>query len=199
MLGAACGDALGWPNERVGRSYVDKSKPQGPLLEFRKWTRRSGGRYYPHDEIIDAGSYSDDTQLILCLSRSLQCGPRWWDRFSRVELPFWALYERGGGGATREPWSHGRMESRPGLATRHPNDARDTSKLGERCGNAHPSTRSLQCRYFRVRLSRNIMLDGIVTHGAPTRFGRSIGLWLCALEVHTTHRPTRVRKWLMTF
>ena len=85
MLGAACGDALGWPNERRSRSYVDEIKPQGPLLEFRKWTRRSGGRYYPHDEIIDAGSYSDDTQLILCLARSLQYGHRWWDRFSRVE------------------------------------------------------------------------------------------------------------------
>jgi len=169
MLGAACGDALGWPNERVGRSYVDKSKPQGPLLEFRKWTRRSGGRYYPHDEIIDAGSYSDDTQLILCLSRSLQCGPRWWDRFSRVELPFWALYERGGGGATKravESWTNGVP---PWSGNKTSNDAKRYFEAG---GNG-VAMRILPHVLFNADISefaplaRNIMLDGIVTHGHP--------------------------------
>lgn len=169
MLGAACGDALGWPNERVGRSYVDKSKPQGPLLEFRKWTRRSGGRYYPHDEIIDAGSYSDDTQLILCLSRSLQCGPRWWDRFSRVELPFWALYERGGGGATKravESWTDG-VPPWSGKKT-----SNDVKRYFEAGGNG-VAMRILPHVLFNADISefaplaRNIMLDGIVTHGHP--------------------------------
>ena len=69
MLGAACGDALGWPNERIGKSKAPK-EPQGPLKEFRSWIRRTGGRFFPHEETIEAGEYSDDTQLILCLSRS---------------------------------------------------------------------------------------------------------------------------------
>lgn len=169
MLGAACGDALGWPNERVGRSYKDESKPQGPLLEFTKWTRRSGGRYYPHDEIIDAGSYSDDTQLILCLSRSLRCGPRWWDRFSRIELPFWALYERGGGGATKrsvDAWTDGVP---PWSDKRTSNDVKRYFEAG---GNG-VAMRILPHVLFNTDISdfaplaRNIMLDGIVTHGHP--------------------------------
>lgn len=169
MLGAACGDALGWPNERVGRSYKDESKPQGPLLEFTKWTRRSGGRYYPHDEIIDAGSYSDDTQLILCLSRSLRCGPRWWDRFSRIELPFWALYERGGGGATKrsvDAWTDGVP---PWSDKRTSNDVKRYFEAG---GNG-VAMRILPHVLINTDISdfaplaRNIMLDGIVTHGHP--------------------------------
>ena len=121
MFGAACGDALGWPNERIGRSPSEKTKSKGSLSEFRKWKRRSGGRYYPHEEIIDAGTYSDDTQLILCIARSLLHGRQWWDRFSRVELPFWTLYEKGGGGATKRaadawtggipPWSEKRKKN----------------------------------------------------------------------------------------
>jgi len=169
MLGAACGDALGWPNERVGRSYVDKGKSQGPLLEFRKWTRRSGGRYYPHDEIIDAGSYSDDTQLILCLSRSLPYGPHWWDRFSQVELPFWALYERGGGGASKrsvDAWTDGIP---PWSGKRTSNDVKRYFEAG---GNG-VAMRILPHVLFNADISefaplaRNIMLDGIVTHGHP--------------------------------
>jgi ADP-ribosylglycohydrolase/predicted enzyme related to lactoylglutathione lyase len=169
MLGAACGDALGWPNESRSRSYVDKSKPQGPLFEFRKWTRRSGGRYYPHEEIIDAGSYSDDTQLILCLARSLQYGSRWWDRFSRVELPFWTLYERGGGGATKrsvDAWTDGVP---PWSGKRTTNDVKRYFEAG---GNG-VAMRILPHVLFNADISefaplaQNIMLDGIVTHGHP--------------------------------
>ncbi len=100
MLAAAYGDALGWPNERI--SKVNSSKePQGHLHELKSWTRRTGGRFFPHEESIEAGGYSDDTQLILCISRSLNHDEDWWNYFTKVELPFWTLYERGGGSATK--------------------------------------------------------------------------------------------------
>ena len=169
ILGAACGDALGWPNERVGRSTSDKSRSQRPLTEFRKWTRRSGGRYYPHEETIDAGTYSDDTQLILCIARSLQHGTRWWDRFCRVELPFWTLYERGGGGATKRsadawidgvpPWSEGRKRN-------------DVKRYFDAGGNG-VAMRILPHALFMADsdvfgpVAQNILLDGIATHGHP--------------------------------
>ena len=74
----------------TGKSQVLQKK--GRINEFREWVRRSGGRFLPHEEIIKAGEYSDDTQLILCLSRSLLKGEKWWEFYTMVELPFWSLY-----------------------------------------------------------------------------------------------------------
>ena len=169
MLGAACGDALGWPNERVGRSAPDKNRSKGPLAEFRKWTRRSGGRYYPHEETINAGTYSDDTQLILCIARSLQHGTQWWDRFCRVELPFWTLYERGGGGATKrsaDAWTDGVP---PWSEERKKNDVKRYFDAG---GNGVamrilPHTLFMADSNVFGPVAQNILLDGIATHGHP--------------------------------
>lgn len=169
MLGAACGDALGWPNERISRSYLDKDKTPGSLFEFRRWTRRSGGRYYPHDEVIEAGSYSDDTQLILCLARSLLYGPQWWDRFCRIELPFWTLYERGGGGATKraaDAWTDGIPPwSKKGTS----NDVKRYFEAGGNgvamCALPHVLFNANASEFSHV--AQNVLLDGIVTHGHP--------------------------------
>lgn len=169
ILGAACGDALGWPYERVRRPHFEKNKSKGSLSEFQKWTRRSGDRYYPREEIIEAGTYSDDTQLILCITRSLLYGQQWWDRFCRIELPFWALYERGGGGATKRaadswtdgfpPWSEKRTKN-------------DVKKYFDAGGNG-VAMRVLPHILFKADndtfapVAQNILLDGIATHGHP--------------------------------
>jgi len=167
MLGAASGDALGWPNERPLSGV--RSKEQESLFEFKGWKRRSGGRYYPHEEFIEAGSYSDDTQLILCIARSLQYGIHWWNRFCHVELPFWGLYERGGGGATKravDAWLDGIS---PWSDRRAANDVRRYFEAG---GNG-VAMRVLPHILFHADspefsfVARNIMLDGIATHGHP--------------------------------
>lgn len=167
MLGAACGDALGWPNERVGKSKAPK-QPQGRLHEFRRWTRRSGGRFFPHEEIIEAGEYSDDTQLILCLSRSLLKGEKWFEFYTQVELPFWSLYERGGGGATKravDSWQDG---IEPWNSNRKPQEVKRYFEAG---GNgvamrALPHALYL-CDEDFSKVARSIFMDGITTHGHP--------------------------------
>lgn len=167
MLGAACGDALGWPNERVGKSKAPK-QPQGRLHEFRKWTRRSGGRFFPHEEIIEAGEYSDDTQLILCLSRSLLKGEKWFEFYTQVELPFWSLYERGGGGATKravDSWQDG---IEPWNPNRKPQDVKRYFEAG---GNgvamrALPHALYL-CDEDFSKVASSIFMDGLTTHGHP--------------------------------
>lgn len=167
MLGAAFGDALGWPNERIAKSNASK-QTQGRLHDFKRWTRRSGGRFFPHEEIIEGGEYSDDTQLILCLSRSLQKGEAWWEYFTQVELPFWSVYERGGGGATKravESWLDGVM---PWSSSRKPQDVKRYYDAG---GNG-VAMRSLPhvLRLGEMEFSKvatNIFLDGIATHGHP--------------------------------
>lgn len=163
MLGAACGDALGWPNERLGKSKILK---QGHLHDFRKWTRQSGGRFFPHEEIIEAGEYSDDTQLILCLSRSLLKGEKWFDFYTQIELPFWSLYERGGGGATKraanswmdgiEPWNQ---------------KLQDAKKYFDAGGNGVAMRTLPHALYLSEKdfseVATSIFLDGITTHGHP--------------------------------
>lgn len=98
LLALAAGDALGWPQE-MPRSSRGNPASKGPHVEFEGWTRRSGGRFRPFEESIRPGEYSDDTQLTLAVARSrTNHGSAWWKALTKVELPLWTLYERGGGG-----------------------------------------------------------------------------------------------------
>ena len=101
LLALAAGDALGWPQE-FPRNICGQSPSSSARVEFAQWTRRSGGRFRPFEEVIHAGDYSDDTQLALAVARCrTNYGPAWWKALTGMELPLWPLYERGGGGATK--------------------------------------------------------------------------------------------------
>lgn len=110
FLGAAIGDALGWPHEY--RSQRIRSRGlEGEKIGFQTWVRYSGGRYYAHEETVLAGEYSDDTQLLLCTARSLLHGGAWLHHLINKELAAWTLYERGAGVATKrscEAWLTGK-------------------------------------------------------------------------------------------
>ena len=164
ILGAALGDALGWPHEGRARGSIELSQGK---LSLVSWTKRSGGRFQPHDEIIDTGSYSDDTQLIIAVSRSRLKHRIWWQYFAKVELPFWTIYQRGGGGASLRasrlllkgvlPWESGAIDRRKyfdaggnGVAMR----------IAPHCllGAADPDFN---------RIAQNVFADGVLTHGHP--------------------------------
>ena len=101
FLALAAGDALGWPQE-MPRNILGNRGNAGAHVEFEEWRRRGGGRFHPFEEVIHSGEYSDDTQLTLAVARSrIHHCPAWWKAFTRIELPLWTLYERGGGGATK--------------------------------------------------------------------------------------------------
>ncbi len=92
ILGGAA-DALGWRNE----SWKPTSKPTRSVEQLEPWTKRIGrvGGYW---EAIEAGEYSDDTQLTLAVARCVSPDGRYdADRFARVEFPYWLSYQRGGG------------------------------------------------------------------------------------------------------
>jgi ADP-ribosylglycohydrolase/catechol 2,3-dioxygenase-like lactoylglutathione lyase family enzyme len=161
MLAAAVGDALGWPQENRG-GRVGGRRGVEPQLDFVEWRRRGGGRYASHEEVIGAGEYSDDTQLIAAVGRSLLIGKGWWDRWTRLELPFWLLYERGGGGATKracQAWTKG--------------NAPWTDEARERyfaAGGNGVAMRVLpHCLRDDdfARVAESIVADGIATHGHP--------------------------------
>jgi ADP-ribosylglycohydrolase/catechol 2,3-dioxygenase-like lactoylglutathione lyase family enzyme len=170
FLGAAIGDALGWPNEMPARRVrSDGIGEAGPATSFETWRRRSGGRFMPHEEVINAGEYSDDTQLLLCSARSLLHGADWHDHLVSKELLAWRLYQRGGGGATnravdlwirgQSPWSL--------------NEGDPQKRSYFEAGGNGVAMRILphvvvgaQNESFRPT-AYAILLNGIVTHGHP--------------------------------
>lgn len=162
MLGAAYGDALGWPNER------SRNKAQAPeagaFHKLRAWQRDQSTRFATLRYDIEKGSYSDDTQMILCLSRSLLKSYQWYEHYTTKELPFWQVYQRGGGGATKsavKAWASGIA---PWLS--------DEKERFFNAGGNGVAMRVLPHAIMGYKLdfghtAHNILLDGIATHGHP--------------------------------
>jgi ADP-ribosylglycohydrolase len=167
MLSAACGDALGWPVEPRGQR-VGGTASLKPSLSFIDWTRREGGGYAPYQRSIPAGAYSDDTQLMIAVARSLTCGDGWQDQLIGFELPAWTLYELGGGGAIKraaQRWSKGQAPWESTKAT----DRREYFGAGAN----GVAMRILPHAIFGAqdqrfeRTAERIFADGIATHGHP--------------------------------
>ncbi len=168
FLALAAGDALGWPQE-MAQKVQGNFENKGSHVEFKGWTRRSGGRFQPYEENIYPGEYSDDTQLTLAIARSrTKHGSEWWKAFTKVELPLWMLYERGGGGATKraaKAW----VEGTPPWKSNKNNGIRRYFEAG---GNGVamrvlPHALFLAGNENPVTLMRDVVLDGLATHGHP--------------------------------
>src|SRR4051794_9030220 len=77
LIALAAGDALGWPQE-VRAKEINSGKAIAPSTTFRSWKRRGGGRYFPHEELVNPGEYSDDTQLTIAVARARLIGGDLW-------------------------------------------------------------------------------------------------------------------------
>lgn len=96
---SAIGDALGWITEfeKTADSLKQKYGTER-IEEFYDWQKNVGGRFLGFTDRIESGSYSDDTQLLLAVARSIKRnGEVDHEYFSKVELPNWLDYARGGG------------------------------------------------------------------------------------------------------
>lgn len=96
---SAIGDALGWITEfEKSKESIRKKYLTDKIESFYNWEKRVGGRFNGFIDRIKAGSYSDDTQLLLAVARSIQFdGSLDNNYFSKIELPSWLLYARGAG------------------------------------------------------------------------------------------------------
>lgn len=168
FLGAAVGDALGWPQEMPwNRLDKPKNSPEQTLTNgFQEWLHKAGGRYYSHEEVIWAGEYTDDTQLLLCTARSLLYGKDWWKHLTQKELPSWNYYERGGGGATKRA-------TKQWLAGKQPwSSSKDKKKYFDAGGNGVAMRILPHCILGATEtdftnIARNIVANGVCTHGHP--------------------------------
>ncbi len=168
FLALAAGDALGWPQE-FPRNVCGKSESKSAHVEFEAWIRRSGGRFRPFEEVIQAGDYSDDTQLTLAVARSrANHGSGWWKALTRMELPLWMLYERGGGGATKRAaaaWAEGQ----PPWRSSRKNGVRQYFDAGGNGVAMRVLPHALFCAEEgnAAALIHDVVLDGSATHGHP--------------------------------
>lgn len=96
---SAIGDALGWITEfERSQASIEKKYKTSRIESFYNWEKFVGGRYNGFLDRINAGSYSDDTQLLLSVARSIEAdGSLNNQYFSKIELPTWLLYARGAG------------------------------------------------------------------------------------------------------
>ena len=96
---AAIGDALGWITEFEKNTNSLKSKYNTDFISsFHTWEKSVGGRFNGYTDRLEKGSYSDDTQLLLAVARSIkEDGSVDKNYFSKIELPSWLLYSRGAG------------------------------------------------------------------------------------------------------
>jgi ADP-ribosylglycohydrolase len=96
---AAIGDALGWITEfeKSNQSLAQKYGVDS-IEQFFPWEKKVGGRFYGFTDYIKPGSYSDDTQLLMAVARSIKSGGNVDNNyFGKVELANWLDYARGGG------------------------------------------------------------------------------------------------------
>jgi ADP-ribosylglycohydrolase len=96
---SAIGDALGWITEFEKSQQSLKEKFGAERIEnFYTWKKTVGGRFYGFIDTIKPGSYSDDTQLLLAVARSIKKdGNLDHNYFAKIELANWLDYARGGG------------------------------------------------------------------------------------------------------
>ncbi|EKO3414163.1 ADP-ribosylglycohydrolase family protein [Vibrio fluvialis] len=96
-LWAAYGDALGFITELADEKMVSRRTGLTRVVELVDWKRKVGGMYGPLVS-LPKGTYSDDTQLRLATSRSINCDYYFSiNAFSKVELPVWSVYALGAG------------------------------------------------------------------------------------------------------
>lgn len=174
IVSAAVGDALGWPQET--RSNIvggQKARNVPAKASFRSWDRNSGTQYARYQETVEAGEYSDDTQLLLAVARSCLAGEAWPRWFARVELPTWLLYPRGAGRAViaaARAWADGHSPWIPD----HRRNQRSGNSVTDyfRAGANGVAMRVAPHAIVTVTgdtatLLTRVVTDGITTHGHP--------------------------------
>ncbi|WP_228835484.1 ADP-ribosylglycohydrolase family protein [Nocardia abscessus] len=171
LLGAACGDALGWPQEPRG-GLVGGQRARDALTpdaQFRSWTRTAGNYRSRYRDPVRAGEYSDDTQLLLATARCCLHGDHWWEHLVEVELPVWLIYQRGGGGAVLRAAASWAARTPPWIAAGGRRGMATTEKYRAAGANGVAMRIAPHAVYASGPrdLVKRVIRDGLATHGHP--------------------------------
>ncbi|MEI8719791.1 ADP-ribosylglycohydrolase family protein [Mesorhizobium sp. ISC11] len=197
-LWAAAGDAMGWITElgsedtvryRTGNHIVD-----APV----EWRRRIGGRFGP-TVVLPAGTYSDDTQLRLAVSRAIRgSGEFDVEVFAKVELPVWASYSLGAG--------RGTTAAAANLTKNSVNWFNNFFGSGQERGyfqaGGNGAAMRIQPHVWKGDPSRpdtflaDVLRDAVTTHGHPTGFCGAVFHSQCVAYALSSGRVPGPREWV---
>lgn len=170
-LWAAAGDALGWMTELArGEAGVKHRVGKPKVSEPVQWRRMIGGRNGPKVD-LPAGTYSDDTQLRLAVSRSIRGNGSFdVETFAKIEVTVWPTYALGGGLGTKAAAVN---LSRRGVNWFSNFYERGTQKYVTGGGNG--AAMRIQPHVWASKgsiddLLLNVLRDSLVTHGHPHGF-----------------------------
>jgi ADP-ribosylglycohydrolase len=171
-LWAAAGDALGWITELGREQTVAYRTGSSSVKETVEWRRRIGGRFGPTVR-LPAGTYSDDTQLRLSVSRAIR-GTGEFDvaAFAKVELPVWLSYSLGAGRGTTAAANN---LSKPS-ATWFSNFFSGKDARGYFDAGGNGAAMRIQPHVWKSKSLRfeefiaDVVRDAITTHGHPIGF-----------------------------
>ena len=170
---SAVGDALGWTTEfEKSSSSVAAKYGVETIADFVPWAKVVGGRFYGYVDHIKAGSYSDDTQLLISVARCICPNGRVDNiRFSKIELPMWLSYARGGGKTLKEAAKKLERKSATWNSNFFTYKVKDKTIDYRESGANGVAMRVLPIALVNIgdakRLKEEIFYNSIVTHGHP--------------------------------
>ena len=171
-LWAAAGDALGWMTELADQKTVSYRTGTEQVRTTVDWRRRIGGRFGPTVN-LPAGTYSDDTQLRLAVSRAIRgSGEFDVEAFAKVELPVWLSYSLGAGRGTTAAASNLAKQS----VTWFSNFFSSKDSRGYFGAGGNGAAMRIQPHIWKSKSLRfddfifEVLKDAITTHGHPIGF-----------------------------
>lgn len=179
-LWAAAGDALGWITELShGPAGVLRRTGANKVTKPVAWQRVIGGRSGPRVD-LPPGTYSDDTQLRLAVSRSIR-GDGAFDveTFAKIEVTVWPTYALGAG--------LGSKAAAVSLSRRSVNWFSNFFENGKQkyiAGGGNGAAMRIQPHVWSTPtggdlLVLNVLRDALVTHGHPHGFCGAVFHALC--------------------
>jgi ADP-ribosylglycohydrolase len=191
---SAIGDALGWITEfEKSQDSLRKKYQVDRVDKFYSWEKNVGGRFNGYKDKIAAGSYSDDTQLMLAVARSIKKdGGVDETYFSKSELSNWLMYSRGAGRTVKNAarkitrksarWNKNFFSYKIG---KNNIDYRDTGANGA-------AMRILPIALANLgeveKMKEQVFGNSIVTHGHPRAIVGAM-LYGYAIDLMLQHRP----------
>ncbi|MDY4339778.1 ADP-ribosylglycohydrolase family protein [Xanthomonas sp. LF07-6] len=183
-LWAAAGDALGWITELAhGSANVMRRSGTATVQRPVAWERVIGGRTGPK-VALPAGTYSDDTQLRLAVSRCIRNGGTFdAEAFAKIELTVWPSYALGAGRGTKAAAANLARRN----TTWYSNFFESGSQRYVSSGGNGAAMRVQPHVWARKssgpELVLTVLQDALITHGHPQGF---CGAVFHALTLHAT-------------
>ena len=200
LLLSTYGDSLGWITEfikdesELEKIWGNKQK----ITKLKDWSKKVGGPYYGYIDQIKKGSYSDDTQLMLCILRCIKSAGNSQgieklivdsDIFSKHELVNWINYSRGAGATIKNAARKMKRKKANNFSNFFTFKSRKKTIDYRDSGANGAAMRVLPMGIYydnKELLIQDVFINSISTHGHPTAI---IGAILYALSINFLKEP----------